>query len=93
MLEMDFLEGGVSGVYVVKGRWPTRRCCLHSKENKALEALAFFSFFSSASQTCFVPATAISRQSLPRCVEHFGVWVERFYNSKRYCVCESTIVP
>lgn len=35
MLGMDF-----SGGYVVK-RWPARRCCLHSRENKALEALAF----------------------------------------------------
>lgn len=91
MLGMDFLEGGVSGGYVVKGRRPVRRCCLHSKENKALEVLAFFNFFSSASNPCFVPAPAISSQSLRRCVEHFSIWVEHFYNLKCYYVCESTI--
>lgn len=90
MLGMDFLEGGVSGGYVVK-RWPARRCCLHSRENKASEALAFFCFFPPTSDPCFVPATAISSQSLPRCVEPFSVWVEHFYNIKHYCVCESTI--
>lgn len=89
-LGWTFLEG-VSGGCAVKGRWTVRRCCLHSKEKKSLWALAFFSFFFSSRNPCLVVATATSSQSLPRCMEHFGVQAEHFYTFKCYWVCEPTV--
>lgn len=89
----DFLKGGVSGGYLVKGRWPDRRCSLHSKENKALEVLDFpFSTFFLQQEIltlCWPQQSPVNH--CQAVWNSSSVWVQRFYNLKCYSVCESTI--